>query len=67
MKRGKITLKRGPEGIRCSSNLENDPKIVKSDPKTNLKIEGGPTAIFGENRDIIMEPFANDLALMFNK
>ena len=52
-----------------------DPKMMTIDPKimllqeTNLKITG-PTGIFGENRDyktIIREPFANDLAHMFDE
>ena len=52
-----------------------DPKKMTIDPKmmllqeTNLKITG-PTGIFGENRDyktIIREPFANDLAHMFDE
>ena len=52
-----------------------DPKRMTIDPKmmllqeTNLKITG-PTGIFGENRDyktIIREPFANDLAHMFDE
>ena len=52
-----------------------DPKMMTIDPKmmllqeTNLKITG-PTGIFGENRDyntIIREPFANDLAPMFDE
>ena len=52
-----------------------DPKWMTIDPnmmlrqKTNLKITG-PTGIFGENRDyktIIREPFANDLAHMFDE
>ena len=52
-----------------------DPKMMTIDPKmmllqeTNLKITG-PTGIFGENRDyktIIRDPFANDLAHMFDE
>ena len=52
-----------------------DPKRMTIDPKmmllqeTYLKITG-PTGIFGENRDyktIIREPFANDLAHMFDE
>ena len=52
-----------------------DPKMMTIDPKmmllqeTNLKITG-PTGIFGENRDYktkIREPFANDLAHMFDE
>ena len=52
-----------------------DPKMMTIDPKmmllqeTNLKITGS-TGIFGENRDyktIIREPFANDLAHMFDE
>ena len=52
-----------------------DPKWMTIDPKmmlrqkTNLKITG-PMGIFGENRDyktMIGEPFANDLAHMFDE
>ena len=59
-----------------------DPKMMMIDPKmmtidlkmmllyeTNFKITG-PTGIFGGNRDyktIISEPFANDLAHMFDE
>ena len=52
-----------------------DPKMMTIDPKmmliqeTYLKITD-PTGIFGETRDyktIIREPFANDLAHMFDE
>ena len=58
-----------------------DPKIVTIGPKiitidkivllkeTKLKITG-PTDVFGENRDyktVIREPFANNLAHMFDE
>ena len=60
-----------------------DPKMMTIDPKqmtidlkmvllqeTNLKITGPMGKIFGENRDyktIIMEPFANNLAHLFDE
>ena len=52
-----------------------DPKMMTIDPKmmllqeTKLNITD-PTGIFGENQDyktIIREPFANDLAHMFDE
>ena len=46
-----------------------DPKMMMIDLNMMMKITG-PTGIFGGNRDyktIIREPFANDLAHMFDE